>query len=228
MTANAAGAHSSRLFFLPDRSTGMRYLIDTGAEVSILPPTSADRKRTKPAHSLQAVNSSPIACFGQRAHTVHLGLRRQFTWVFTIADVGHAIIGIDFLRYFDLLVDARRRRLIDNVTGLSVNGISTRFISTGICAAAPPPSPFSHILKEFPEVTRPLNPEAPACHSTAHHILTVGPPTHARARRLPPDRLAIARKEFEYMLKVGIVRPSSSEWASPLHMVPKKEPGDWR
>lgn len=30
------------------------------------------------------------------------------------------------------------------------------------------------------------------------------------------------------MLKLGIVRPSSSEWASPLHMVPKKDPGDWR
>ena len=30
------------------------------------------------------------------------------------------------------------------------------------------------------------------------------------------------------MLQLGIVRPSSSCWASPLHMVPKKTPGDWR
>ena len=30
------------------------------------------------------------------------------------------------------------------------------------------------------------------------------------------------------MLELGIVRPSSSCWSSPLHMVPKRTPGDWR
>ena len=30
------------------------------------------------------------------------------------------------------------------------------------------------------------------------------------------------------MLQQGIIRPSSSNWASPLHMVPKKTPEDWR
>ena len=29
------------------------------------------------------------------------------------------------------------------------------------------------------------------------------------------------------MLDLGIVQPSSSCWASPLHTVPKKSPGDW-
>ena len=30
------------------------------------------------------------------------------------------------------------------------------------------------------------------------------------------------------MLQLGIIRPSSSAWSSPLHMVSKKTPGDWR
>ena len=29
------------------------------------------------------------------------------------------------------------------------------------------------------------------------------------------------------MIKLGIIKPSDSEWSSALHMVPKKK-GDWR
>ena len=50
---------------------------------------------------------------------------------------------------------------------------------------------------------------------------------YARPRRLSPERLKAARQEFEHMLQQGIIRPSASSWASPLHMVPKKS-GDWR
>ena len=55
-----------------------------------------------------------------------------------------------------------------------------------------------------------------------------GPPVTARPRRLPPEHLKVARREFEHMLQLGIIRPSSSAWASPLHMVPKKAAGDCR
>ena len=65
-------------------------------------------------------------------------------------------------------------------------------------------------------------------HEVVHHITTTGLPVHARPRRLPPERLQAVKQEFEHMLDLGIIRPSSSPWASPLHMVPKKAPGDWR
>ncbi|KRY36482.1 Retrovirus-related Pol polyprotein from transposon opus [Trichinella spiralis] len=62
--------------------------------------------------------------------------------------------------------------------------------------------------------------------SIQHHILTHGLPVFARPRRLPPDRLELARKEFDILL--SIIRPSNSSWASPLHMVRKKQPNTWR
>lgn len=64
-------------------------------------------------------------------------------------------------------------------------------------------------------------------HKVTHHLITTGPPVHSRTRRFAPERLKIARAEFEHMMQLGIIRPSSSPWAAPLHMVPKKS-GDWR
>ena len=83
------------------------------------------------------------------------------------------------------------------------------------------------ILTEFSAVTQPNNLAKPIKHDVTHHITTVGPPT-GRTRRLAPEKLQIARWEFDHMLELGIIRPSSSNWASSLHMVPKRTPGDWR
>ncbi|UYV70029.1 slc25a4 [Cordylochernes scorpioides] len=41
--------------------------------------------------------------------------------------------------------------------------------------------------------------------------------------KLDPKRLAIAKQELKFMLENDIIRPSKSHWASPLHMVAKKD-----
>ena len=64
-------------------------------------------------------------------------------------------------------------------------------------------------------------------HGIEHFISTRGPPVYARARRLSPEKLLIAKTEFQKMESMGIIRRSSSPWASPLHMVPKSN-GGWR
>lgn len=60
-----------------------------------------------------------------------------------------------------------------------------------------------------------------------HAIETKGQSAVARARRLVPDKLKATKTEFEFMLQQGLCRPSNSSWASPLHLVAKKN-GDWR
>ena len=57
--------------------------------------------------------------------------------------------------------------------------------------------------------------------------MTKSHPVSARPRKLAPDKLATAKREFDEMIKLGIIKPSDSEWASALYMVPKKtEIGD--
>ena len=87
----------------------------------------------------------------------------------------------------------------------------------------------SDLLQEFPDVLQSDGfTAAPPCHQVRHHILTkTGPPVFAKARRLYPAKLAVAKAEFSTMEKVGIIRRSTSPWASPLHMVKKKD-GGWR
>ena len=77
---------------------------------------------------------------------------------------------------------------------------------------------------KFPDIITPNFVCSPAKHGIEHFIVTKG---HARARRLSPDKLAIAKQEFEKIQAMGILRQSSSSWASPLHLVPKSS-GGWR
>ncbi|BHF66584.1 hypothetical protein SprV_0200960600 [Sparganum proliferum] len=98
--------------------------VDTGAQISVVPPTAADRRFPSPGLRLQAANCSPIPTVDSLSLTLNIGLRRSFTWIFVIADVPHAILGSDFLDEFDLLADCRRACLLDRTTGLSVRGLT--------------------------------------------------------------------------------------------------------
>lgn len=173
----------SRLFYVSDRSTGLRFLVDTGAEVSVIPPTRTDRNNRHGNFSLQAVNNTSIATYGIRSLTLNLGLRRTFRWVFIIADVKQPILGADFLRHFGLLVDLRKCRLSDSVTHLHVFGLSScPFLSsTGLTSSKHSDnSTYSQLLSKFPAVTQAVSSDQPVKHSVTHHIETTGPPISSR------------------------------------------------
>ena len=95
MAMSTTGLQSSRLFFIKERVTGMHFLVDTGAEVSVIPRSftaGTPQSSPQPGLTLQAVNHSPIMTFGNCSITLNIGLRRSFRWMFVIADVKHAIL----------------------------------------------------------------------------------------------------------------------------------------
>ncbi|UYV82203.1 hypothetical protein LAZ67_21001326 [Cordylochernes scorpioides] len=176
-----------------------------------------------PSHrQLFAANGSIIHTYGERHLELDLGLGRLFRWPFIIADVGVSIIGADFLRHYGLTVDMRNHRLSDPVSSLhSIGQVSpSPAVSIHLTIAN---SPYSRILRQFPELTNQNLVKSPPRHSVTHHIVTKGPPIAAKPRRLPTDKLAAAKKEFAFMMEKGICRPSKSPWASSLHLVPKKD-----
>ena len=228
----AGPAHLGRLFYIHDSRSNTRFLVDTGAEVSVVPPTHMECSRPQGIFTLQAVDGTQIATYGVRSCTLNIGLRRTFRWVFTIANVKHAILGADFLHHFGLVVDIRHNTLSDSTTHLQVNGLSSDQNPPSLGITRPrqdSSNSFLSLLSEFPGVTQACAADRPVKHKVLHYIDTTGPPVSARTRRLAPERLRIACQEFDHMMELGIVSPSSSSWSSPLlHMVLKRTPGDWR
>ena len=145
--------------------------------------------------TLQAVNHSPIPTYGQISRSLDLELWRDFTWVFIVADLPYPILGSGFQHHFNLLVDMRKRRLIDANTELSVTGFkaNTSPISPVFFIAATD-DPYQILQRSYPELTN-LN-----------HIETTVAPMFSRPRRLPADKLKEAKTEFNHMLQNMVIR----------------------
>ncbi|KAF2350423.1 Reverse transcriptase domain, partial [Trinorchestia longiramus] len=206
--------------------SNLSFLIDTGAEVRIIPATTTDRRRQIQRY-LQAANGTNIPVYGEKSITNDFNLRRNFRWVFLVARVQQPIIGADFLSHFNLLVDLDKRRLIDKVTNLTTSGSFTATNVNTSVSLVDSNTKYDKLFQQYPFLLKPLNTTLPLKHSVTHHIETTGPPIFTKPRRLAPQRLKSAKQEFEHMCEMGIVRRSLSNWSSALHMVPKKN-GDWR
>jgi hypothetical protein len=140
-----------------------------------------------------------------------------------VADITQPLVGADFLSHCGLL----EQRLLDGVTSFSApaQATSSRIASIKIISAS---TPVDNLLSEFPNLTRHPGIQREVRHSTFHHIRTTpGPPLTCRPRRQAPDSLAIAKEEFDAMLRDGTARRSESSWSSELLNVPKKDTG-WR
>ncbi|GFW31232.1 retrovirus-related Pol polyprotein from transposon 297 [Trichonephila clavipes] len=101
--------HTSRLFLL-DRKSGQKFLIDSGSEICVIPPSPTMNKSPQSNFSLFAANNTKIPAYGMVRKELNLGLRRPFIWTFIIADVSSPVIGADFLKHFNLLIDLKKKR----------------------------------------------------------------------------------------------------------------------
>ena len=138
------------------------------------------------------------------------------------------LLGADFLRAHALLVDVAGKRVWDShklsMTILESTTVQPAYLQLSTVST---PSRYQAILAEFPQLTQPDFSAANPTHDVYHYTPTSGPPVHAKARRLSPNKLRQGKAEFASLEELKIIRRSSSPWSSPLHMVPKSS-GGWR
>ncbi|XP_066602846.1 uncharacterized protein [Prorops nasuta] len=218
--------------FIHDKQTNIKYLIDSGSSVSIIPANKCQIGGKKDNLVLYAANTSVIPTFGRRTLKLDLHLRREFTWTFIIAEVPTAIIGADFITHYNVIIDLKNKRLIDGTTKLTSRGeiLKTSHHSVSTVYSD---SPYSDLLKKYIGITR-ISPEVQIRETNfAHRIITNCQPVSQKFRRLFGEKAMAARREIQQLLDMGAIRPSSSPWASPIHLVKKKDDsyrmcGDYR
>ena len=219
------------LLFVRDTLSGRDFLVDSGASVSVFPGPSSS---SGDGFRLLTADGSPIFCSSSRLIPLRFscGSRSKvYTWKFQLAPVSVPLLGADFLKHFNFMVDVKGRKLVhadcpEDVVIRASPGPHAAFSSVSFLSA---PRQIQDLLKDFPDVLSSdgFTASKPQ-HGVKHHLLTQpGPPVFAKPRRLDPEKLAAAQAEFSAMEKAGIIRRSASPWSSPLHMVKKKD-GGWR
>uniref|UniRef100_A0A5S6Q5H5 RNA-directed DNA polymerase n=1 Tax=Trichuris muris TaxID=70415 RepID=A0A5S6Q5H5_TRIMR len=136
------------------------------------------------------------------------------------------VIGADLISHYKLIVDLAAQRVI---TSDRIAPTLSPAPTVPVCSVQ---KEFAQLLQHFVQQQEHYGPETSRKRAMLDHVQhvidTTGPPVFSRPRRLAPDRFRIAREHFEDLLRTGVVRPSNSSWSSPLHLVPKRQSGQWR
>ena len=145
----------SKLLYVADKGHKCKYLIDTGAAVSVLPKSCANGISDADSLPLVAAYNSTINTYGNCKRVVDVGLKREYPWTFIVADVQQPIIRTDFLIHYDLLVDLRSRCLRDMRTGLAIAASLSSITPLSLNRVDTVQNEYTKLLGQFPELTRP-------------------------------------------------------------------------
>ena len=203
----------------------INFLVDTGADVSLLPSSFKSKAFPFQIH-LTAANGSSIKTYGcLTAKVTFPALRREFDVKFIVADVTDAILGADFFKIHHLLIDVANKLLVDRTTKLSISLVRRNALMPAINAISNVKDDILAVLHKNAAV---FDIQAPRPKpNTEFSIITTAVPKPARPYRLSPEKLRAAKDEVSKEMAQGRMIRSSSQYASAFFPV-KKPDGGWR
>lgn len=213
---------TNNLLYIYDQNSKNSFLLDSGADCSIFPANYIQINFKNLTNDLYAANESRIASYGTEIKKLKFG-NFEVDWKFYLTKTKKPIIGSDFLYHFKAVIDYSQKILkLNNGVCLKLNHVPNFSISNSINTLVE--NKYSKLFQ-----TNLKNDKLKKINTNVKFYITTtgGPPIYCRPRRLNCEKLEAAKHEFAKLEKNKIIRRSSSQWASPLHMVQKKN-GDWR
>ena len=151
VAANGCPINPARLFVV-DKTTKYRYLVITVSDVCVFPRKLIPSRKDRVNYDFYIANGSTIDMNGWTLTNVDFELRRDLVWRLVVADVEVWIIGVDFLSFYNLLVDCRNNRQLDGTTTFSMLGFT---VSDKVASLNTIHVNMEEVLQEFPDLTRP-------------------------------------------------------------------------
>ena len=131
------------------------------------------------------------------------------------AGVERAILGMDFLKHFDLLLDTRQRKFVpgENILGeestaLPREGTSDPDITPKAdCSQAKQGSSLHELFDLYPSLYDVENFNKPVHHQTKHHIGTKGPPCRPEGTPIAPRKMGNIEKGNSAIARARCAHP---------------------
>lgn len=215
--------------FLPRLNRRVSFLIDSGSSVSLLPWTGACRElgKLRPYRGrVVSVSGRSLQVVGECCVTLnfpHFSVSHDFLFCRGLSVGIGAILGMDFLTSIAAVLDFSNNCLNSKFGSVTLDVTSVN----GTLSQSPVShceSPFESLIKEFSDIMRSDGDCVGETTLIEHDIvLEKNQPLYVRPRPVPFHLRGIVADQLEKMLKLNIIRESSSPWSSPILLVPKAD-----
>ena len=167
-------------------------------------------------------------------------MNRIFAWKFCKARVQFPILGTYFLKHYGVIINTCNGTLNcvaemthsgsnNGADAPAVENNTNEFLNAVFGQEIKPDWSLERLLHRNSELfDLECFKQPPRHHTIKHRIRTKGPSVCGQVQKLSPEKLEILRQELGKLIDLGIIISSEREYRSPVHLVPKKEPGSYR